>query len=97
MIFWREKIMVSKLIIVDNCDECIFYFKDKSILKLDGCRKLNLFGNKTELFKNCPLPDDNTLKKIDQNESTLSNKEIDKVLRNKEIYKVEPEGKVFRR
>lgn len=52
--------MVSKLIIVDNCDECVFFFRDKSILKLDGCRKLNLFGDKTELFKKCPLPNANT-------------------------------------
>lgn len=47
---------MKKAVVVENCDECIFHFKDKSILKLDGCRKLNLFDNKTKLFKKCPLP-----------------------------------------
>lgn len=89
--------MVSKLITVDSCDECIFCIYDE-LLKIAGCRKTNEFATIKNLFKQCPLPNVNTeYKKRSPNESTLSNKEIDKVLRNKEIYKVEHEGKVFRR
>lgn len=80
--------MVSKLIIVDNCDECIFCIYD-NLLKIAWCRKTNEFATIKNLFKQCPLPNANTkYKKRGSNESTLS---------TKEIYKVEPEGKVFRR
>lgn len=59
MIFWREKIMVSKLIIVDSCNECIFCVYD-DLLKIAGCRKTNEFATIKNLFKQCPLPNANT-------------------------------------
>lgn len=79
---------MKKIAVVEACDECPFFMYNFNNQSNCLCQKLHLKGTDENLWKVCPLPDDNTFKKRDQNESTLS---------TKEIYKTEPEGKVFRR
>lgn len=79
---------MSKILTVESCWNCPFLEGTDYSTTKPFCKRLRLSGSTDVLFRSCPLPDDNIFKKEIQNELTLS---------TKEIYKVEPEGKVFRR
>lgn len=67
-------IVVKKIAIVEDCFECPFFVDNEwDIVKKSRCKKANVWGNQTDIFNVCPLPnyddekvyDDKNLQKTD--------------------------------
>ena len=67
---------MSKILTVEGCWNCPFLRGTDYSTEDPYCTRLRLSGGTDMLFKNCPLPDDNSFKRKDPNKTALRTKEV---------------------